>query len=409
MNKLQFVVGKVKENQPATIRFYDAVDKYSTEHFNEEFLWLQNIIKPSKITVLINSEGGSVIHGMSTYSIIQSCPIPVDCVIEGIAASMGSVIWAAGDNLLMHDYSILMIHNPFVYSKAEDEDTKAMLEAFRGQISKIYQNRFRLSESRVQEIMDGKEGVDGTYLNATQVVEEGIMPKENIISTAKSTVISNTINEVLGAKSVDTAFLRKAICCKLLESEGTIVQVEQQINSNNTQMDKENFGAVSAQLGLSEASATKVAARISELMNAEKELQSVSSKINELTIKLQGKEQEAKNFKEQLEQANAALKTYQEQEQAAKEAEIEAFVQSAIDAQKIDADSKQSWVEAARTNFGIVKATLDSIQGKQVISEEIATDKANQADAKNDMTDLDKKLENAVVTAIGTNFQFRKF
>ena len=406
MDKLQYVVGSVNKNEPAVIRFYDSVDRYSTERFNEEFLWLQDCIKPSKITVLINSEGGSVIHGMSTYSIIQSCPIQVDCVIEGIAASMGSVIWAAGKNLYMHDYSILMIHNPFVYFDQGDEDTKAMLEAFREQISTVYQNRFCLSEDKVKEIMDGKEGVDGTYLNASKAVEAGIIPAENIISTAKSSLMSNAMNEVLASKTIDMVFLRKTISNKLLEDMAPITQVEQ-INSNNkTTMNEINVNLVAAQLGLKEGTEAQVTARINELVEAEKRLTAITDEKNELSIKLQGKEQEAKNFKEELDQAKAELQGFKDKEAAAKEAEIEAYVQSAIDSQKIDADSKESWIEAARTNLNIVRATLDSIQGKQKISEEIATDKANQNDA---IDALDKKLGASVEAIIGKSFEFKKF
>ena len=93
---------------------------------------------------MINSEGGSVLYGMSTFSVIRSCPIEVDCVIEGIAASMASVIWAAGDNLYMHDYSLLMIHNPF-NSKVEDADpsVKQTVVSFpHHQLETIYTKRF---------------------------------------------------------------------------------------------------------------------------------------------------------------------------------------------------------------------------------------------------------------------------
>ena len=406
MDKLQYVVGTTNKNEPAVIRFYDSVDRYSTERFNEEFLWLQDCVKPSKITVLINSEGGSVIHGMSTYSIIQSCPIPVDCVIEGIAASMGSVIWAAGKNLYMHDYSILMIHNPFVYFDQGDEDTKAMLEAFREQIATVYQNRFCLSEDKVKEIMDGKEGVDGTYLNATKAVEAGIIPTTNIISTAKSSLISNAMDEVLASKTLDVVFLRKTISNKLLNDMPPITQVEQINLNNKTTMNEINVNLVAAQLGLKEGTEAQVTARINELVEAEKRLTAITDEKNELAIKLQGKEQEAKNFKEELDQTKAELQVFKDKEAAAKEAEIEAYVQSAIDSQKIDADSKESWIEAARTNFGIVRATLDSIQGKQKISEEIATDKANQNDA---IDALDKKLNASVEAIIGKSFEFKKF
>ena len=172
VNNLKYVVGKAETNQPAIIRFFGSVDC-----FNEEFLWLQDYVKPSKIVVLINSDGGSVMYGMSTFSIIQSCPIEVDCIIEGIAASMGSVIWAAGDHLYMHDYSILMIHNPFVYDNDnEDANIKNMVNAFRKQIETIYVKRFGLSKDKVRAIMDGEGDADGTYLSAKEAVDAGILP-----------------------------------------------------------------------------------------------------------------------------------------------------------------------------------------------------------------------------------------
>ena len=112
INNLKHIVGEVEAAKPAIIRFFDSVNADSARNFISEFLWLQDYVKPSKIIVLINSEGGSVLSGMSIYSVIQACPYEVDCVVEGIAASMGSIIWAAGDNSYMHDYSLLMIHNP---------------------------------------------------------------------------------------------------------------------------------------------------------------------------------------------------------------------------------------------------------------------------------------------------------
>ena len=47
----------------------------------------------------INSEGGSVLHGMTVYAAIQNASVPTECVIEGMAASMvisskvDTVIW----------------------------------------------------------------------------------------------------------------------------------------------------------------------------------------------------------------------------------------------------------------------------------------------------------------------------
>ena len=65
VENLKYVVGRAEQGQPAIIRFFTAVDERSVQSFNDEFLWLQDYVKPSKIIVMINSEGGSVLYGMS--------------------------------------------------------------------------------------------------------------------------------------------------------------------------------------------------------------------------------------------------------------------------------------------------------------------------------------------------------
>ncbi|MFR9543595.1 MAG: ATP-dependent Clp protease proteolytic subunit, partial [Rikenellaceae bacterium] len=123
ISQAKFVVGEAVEGEIATIRFFGRVSESSTSQFNAEFDFLENCIRPKLIRVLINSEGGSVLYGMTTYSTIQNSKIPTECIIEGMAASMGSIIWAAGTRSLMRDYSILMIHNPFQPDSKEVTET----------------------------------------------------------------------------------------------------------------------------------------------------------------------------------------------------------------------------------------------------------------------------------------------
>ena len=55
INTLQYVVGEVKADAPATIRFFGSVTEENTSRFNDEFDFLENVIRPSCIRVLINS------------------------------------------------------------------------------------------------------------------------------------------------------------------------------------------------------------------------------------------------------------------------------------------------------------------------------------------------------------------
>ena len=75
VDELKYVVGEAQEAKPVYMRFYGKIDEESTRNFNDEFLWIQDYVKPSKIIISINSEGGSVLYGMGTFSIIQQCPL----------------------------------------------------------------------------------------------------------------------------------------------------------------------------------------------------------------------------------------------------------------------------------------------------------------------------------------------
>lgn len=417
VNNLKYVVGKAETNQPAIIRFFGSVDSCSTACFNEEFLWLQDYVKPSKIVVLINSDGGSVMYGMSVFSIIQSCPIEVDCIIEGIAASMGSVIWAAGDHLYMHDYSILMIHNPFVYdNECEDENVKNMVSAFRKQIETIYVKRFGLSKEKVRAIMDGEGDADGTYLSAKDAVAAGILPAEHIIKTSKQ-VVEKVKSQIEGVKSVASicdimnSALKEVDENKLLSE---VVSIRTQNNQNfnpvstgqeqNTMEKNENvqFNAVTAQLGLeAETSLQSVSARITQLINAESELKTVKSKLDELQIQFKGKETEAKNLQDKLADVEGKLKAYKGAEEEARNASIAAMVDNAISAGKIEAGSKEDWISMAKANLDMVKKTLDSIPGRTNIVDDIANDPENKKDAEKAMEDVNAKLAEQVKAVVG--------
>lgn len=65
-----------------------------------------------EITMYINSPGGSVSDGLALYDVMAgiSCPIRTVCV--GMAASMGSLLFAAGNKRDMLPHATVMIHDP---------------------------------------------------------------------------------------------------------------------------------------------------------------------------------------------------------------------------------------------------------------------------------------------------------
>lgn len=416
---LKYVVGRAEQDKPAIIRFFSAVDECSVRCFNDEFLWLQDYVKPSKIVVMINSEGGSVLYGMSTFSIIRSCPIEVDCVIEGIAASMASVIWAAGDNLYMHDYSLLMIHNPFNSSEDADPSVKQTVEAFRSQLETIYTKRFGLPKDKVEAIMNGEGEADGTFFSAKDAVKAGFLPSENVIKTSKKVRdkvksemegIDNTVDirNIMSAVSaeVDENKLIESICAIRKQNDNySPIQDNNKMENN----EKNNFDTISAQLGLAkDTQAAAIEARIAELINAEVALKNTQSELTATKIKLEGKEAELANVNSELNETKAALQVYKDAEQAARAAEIEAVIDDAIKAGKIEASAKDAWTTMAQSDFATVKSTLASIQAREVITEVIASDPANVDKIDKTLEDVDAQMKATIEAKLG-KVEFEKF
>ena len=418
MDNLKYIVGKAEESQPAIIRFFGPVCSESTRCFNEEFLWLQNSVKPSKIVVMINSEGGSVLYGMSTFSIIQACPIEVDCIVEGIAASMGSVLWAAGKNLYMHDYSLLMVHNPF--NSKNDEGASQSVKAFRAQLETIYRKRFGMSKEQVQNIMNGEEGEDGTFFTAQDAVKAGFLPADHVIKTSKTVrdKVKNQIDgidDVVSLRDIMSSISAEVDENKLIAEVSAIHnqnQANQQFQESNIKkkMEEQVLETISAQLGFSkDTQVNTISARIASLLEAEASVRKIKDELLASQIKTKGIESELANTKSELEQAQASLKKYQDAEIAAREAEINALIEDAVNAGKIEATSKESWAALAHSNFDAVKATLASIHGRDNISEKIATDPANVQAVQSGMTETEKELDDKIKAVCGDKFALKKF
>lgn len=65
-----------------------------------------------EITLYINSPGGGVISGLALYDVLVSAKSPIRTVCIGDAASMGAILFLAGEKREMLPHTRLMIHDP---------------------------------------------------------------------------------------------------------------------------------------------------------------------------------------------------------------------------------------------------------------------------------------------------------
>ena len=129
--------------------------------------------KDSPLNLHINCVGGDVFEGMAIYNILKKRTAETTVYIEGIAASMGSVIALAADKVVMAENSLFMIHNAWGGAMGESKELKKtanLLEKISNEIADIYIKKTNLPYDKVKEMMD-----EETWLNADEALELGFI------------------------------------------------------------------------------------------------------------------------------------------------------------------------------------------------------------------------------------------
>lgn len=133
---------------------------------------LQALGAVRELHIRISSNGGDVAQGFAIFNQLSRHAARKIVTIDGLAASMASVIAMAGDQILMPSNSMLMIHNPWGGVAGGSDEIISFGEALskmRLQIADAYVKRARLSQDAVLAMMDRE-----TWLSAEEAVELGL-------------------------------------------------------------------------------------------------------------------------------------------------------------------------------------------------------------------------------------------
>lgn len=140
----------------------------TAQMFNEQ---LDALGSPSELRIAISSDGGDVADGFAIFNKLNRHPANKIVTIEGLAASMASVIAMAGDEVVMPSNAMLMIHNPWGAAIGEAHQLASFAEALgimQTNIAQTYKARTGLPLSEIKAMMN-KE----TWLSAKDAVAKG--------------------------------------------------------------------------------------------------------------------------------------------------------------------------------------------------------------------------------------------
>lgn len=158
------------DDGPAVVRIYDEIWWLGVNALDLSADLDQ--ITAAEIRVEINSPGGDVFDGITIYNALRNHPAHVTTRVDGLAASIASIIAQAGDHRIMQPSAQMMIHNAWGLAVGDTNDHADMAKVLAQQdeiLAGIYASASGGDASHFAELM-----ADDTWLTAERAVAEGL-------------------------------------------------------------------------------------------------------------------------------------------------------------------------------------------------------------------------------------------
>jgi len=305
------------------VKLYGYINEWgdnSARCFSERFE--KAVADHDEIHLHIHTYGGSVFEGNLIYNTIKNCKKPVDVYIDGVSASMGSVIMLAARKVYMAENAFIMIHAPSGYTEGTAKDmlgAAKLLRTIEANFKTVYAAKTGKSESDIALWMDGDNWFGAKEAHGEKLID-GI-----VASVAKDvSVLESELKEF----TAQTLYHRFA------------AELDNNNGKKESFMNKKEFIARYGLTGVTEN-------------NSDAEIYAaLDKKIAEIT----SAEKTAK------EQAQAELK-------AEKGKQITTMVEGAIAAKKITAAQKDQFVKIGETaGVEALQTALDAITPPKTIT-----------------------------------------
>ena len=124
--------------------------------------------------VRINSGGGSVFAGQAIYNIIKRHSAAEKIAyVDGLAASMASIIPMACSKIIMPANSLMMVHKPWAMAIGNADELRArsdLLDKIEGQQVDVYQEKTGKPREEIHQLL-----TDETWMTAQEALDLGFI------------------------------------------------------------------------------------------------------------------------------------------------------------------------------------------------------------------------------------------
>lgn len=179
--------------------------KISAKQFSDELKKLDPSV--NEIVLRINSPGGDVFDGIAIFNRLKQHPAKVSVYIDGLAASIASIIALAGNEIFIGDGALYMVHLPWTWAagnRMDLDNTVSRLMDVEEQMISIYAKKSGLGRADIKALLEAE-----TWMGADEAIENGFVDSK----VAES--------EPIAASAIDSPWIMRKP--KTYKSEASVV------------------------------------------------------------------------------------------------------------------------------------------------------------------------------------------
>lgn len=147
-------------NDTAVLKFYGQISQWwnGADDFTNTLQEIEG--KYKKLKIRLHCYGGEVFEGNVIFNACASSKLEITYYVDGVAASMGSIIMLSGKRVVMAANAFVMIHVPRGYTSGNANDhfaTGKVLKAMQVNFAKAYSKKTGKSITDIEAWFDGTD------------------------------------------------------------------------------------------------------------------------------------------------------------------------------------------------------------------------------------------------------------
>jgi len=161
------------------IFLWGPVTDASAKDLTEKLLYLEAEAPGKEINFYINTPGGSITAGMAVYDTMQLITSPINVIVTGMAASMGSILLSGAPKgrRYVFPHARVMIHQPLISGRFVGPATDINIQAREMEKIRLELNGI-LARASGQPLDRINQDTDRDfYLNAEETIQYGLADK----------------------------------------------------------------------------------------------------------------------------------------------------------------------------------------------------------------------------------------